>query len=375
MRVAFRVDSSLEIGAGHVMRCLTLAEALRDERARCQFLSRGLPGHLIETIRGRGFSVEVLSDLTAAQDATSPVELRPAHAAWLGTDWASDARQSRAVLADSAVDWLIVDHYALDARWERRLRGCCRRLMVIDDLADREHDCDLLLDQNLGRAAADYAGLAPEACEILAGPRYALLRPQFAALRPYSLARRAAVSRAKSILVSMGGVDRSNATGRVLGALEKCDLPQDIVIHVVMGPTAPWLDEVRELAARSRRATHVHVDVRNMAQLMADADLAIGAAGTTSWERCCLGLPTIVLTLAENQKPIARAIAARGAAIFIGDTDDGPEAAADLTAQLCRDPAHLSALGRTAAECVLGDGAARVAGVLMGEAIRTEADG
>jgi UDP-2,4-diacetamido-2,4,6-trideoxy-beta-L-altropyranose hydrolase len=375
MRVAFRVDSSLDIGAGHVMRCLTLAETLRNDGVVCRFLSRRRPGHLIETIRGRGFPVEVLSDLTAAQEATFPVELQPAHAAWLGTDWASDARQSRAVLADSAVDWLIVDHYALDARWERGLRGSCRRLMIIDDLADREHDCDLLLDQNLGRTAADYAGLAPETCEILAGPRYALLRPEFAALRPYSLARRAAVSRAKSILVSMGGVDLSNATGRVLDALEKRDLPQDIVIHVVMGPTAPWLDEVRAHSARSRRATHVHIDVRNMAQLMADADLAIGAAGTTSWERCCLGLPTIVLALAENQKPVAEAVAARGAAIFVGDAGNGPEAAADAMRRLCGDPAQLSALGRSAAECVLGDGAARVARVLAGKIIRAQGQG
>lgn len=148
MRVAFRVDFSLDIGTGHVMRCLTLAEALRNDGMGSRFLSRRHPGHLIETIRGRGFPVEVLLDLTAAQEATFPVELRPVHAAWLGTDWASDARQSRAVLAGSAVDWLIVDHYALDARWERGLRGCCRRLMIIDDLADREHDCDLLLDQN-----------------------------------------------------------------------------------------------------------------------------------------------------------------------------------------------------------------------------------
>ena len=224
----------------------------------------------------------------------------------------------------------------------------------------------------ISTTAADYAGLAPEACEILAGPRYALLRPEFAALRPYSLARRAAVSRAKSILVSMGGVDLSNATGRVLDALEKCDLPQDIVIHVVMGPTAPWLDRVRAHAARSRRATHVYVDVRNMAQLMADADLAIGAAGTSSWERCCLGLPTVVLALAENQKPVAKAVAARGAAIFVGDADNGPEVAADAMRRLCGDRAQLSSLGRSAAECVLGDGAARVAGVLAGAIIRAQ---
>lgn len=364
MRVAFRVDSSLDIGAGHVMRCLTLAGALRNEGVVCQFLSRTLPGHLIETIRGHGFPVEVLSDSTAPQEATLPDGPGPANAAWLGTHWAHDARQSCAVLEASPVDWLIVDHYALDARWESELRKYCRRLMVIDDLADRGHDCDLLLDQNLGRAAADYAGLAPEGCDILAGPRYALLRPEFAALRSYSLARRAARSRANRILVSMGGVDSSNATGRVLEALEKYDLLKEITIEVVMGPTAPWLAEVRAHAARSRHAIHVHRNVDNMARLMADADVAIGAAGTTSWERCCLGLPTIVLALAENQKPVAQAVTAHGAAIFAGEAGDGPEVAADAVRRLCGDPAQLSALGRSAAECVLGDGAPLVAEII-----------
>ena len=172
----------------------------------------------------------------------------------------------------------------------------------------------------------------------------------------------------------MGGVDRLNATGRVLDALEKCDLPRNVVIHVVMGPTAPWLDEVRAHAAHSRCETHVHVDIRNMAQLHGRRRFSDragrpppGSAVVSVYRRLCWRWQRI-------EKPVAQAVAARGAAIFVGDADNGPEAAADLTAQLCRDPAQLSTLGRAAAECVLGDGAARVAGVLVGEAIRTEAD-
>ena len=316
MNVSFRVDASIEIGAGHVMRCLTLAEALREHGARARFLCRAQPGDLIETIRERGFAVDALRGDVDGATAALGAARAPAHAAWLGADWLTDARETQSLLADAALDWLIVDHYALDAQWERELRGGCRRLMVIDDLADRPHDCDLLLDQNLGRVAGDYENLIPRSCVVLAGPRYALLRPEFARLRAYSLRRRVE-PKLENILVTMGGVDRANVTGAVLSALSECRLPEDIVVKVVMGPTAPWLEDVRAAAARAPWKTNVLVDVREMAQLMADSDLAIGAAGGTSWERCCLGLPTLVFALADNQLPIARALAGTGAAIEV----------------------------------------------------------
>jgi UDP-2,4-diacetamido-2,4,6-trideoxy-beta-L-altropyranose hydrolase len=229
-----------------------------------------------------------------------------------------DAAQTVTALLGRRPDWLVVDHYALDMAWEGVLAEHASRLLVIDDLADRGHRCDLLLDQNLGREAADYAARVPTGSRVLVGPRYALLRPEFAALREYSLSRRAGPA-PTSILVTMGGIDRDNATAAVLKALRNCVLPGHCRIRVVMGAAAPWLAQVRELAAQMPWPTELCVDVENMAQLMADSDLAVGAAGTTSWERCCLGLPTLMLVLADNQRHGANALVTSGAAILLDD--------------------------------------------------------
>ncbi|MFH0934731.1 MAG: UDP-2,4-diacetamido-2,4,6-trideoxy-beta-L-altropyranose hydrolase, partial [Pseudomonadota bacterium] len=295
--ILIRTDASLDIGTGHVMRCLTLAEALREQGASCRFVCRAHPGNLIDLIRQRGFVVHSLP----SDPDWQPRSTEPAHAAWLGADWQADAEQTKVSAGGTAIDWLIVDHYALDGRWESALRGHSGKIMVIDDLADRVHDCDLLLDQNLGRNAEDYAALVPGGCTLLVGAKYALLRPEFSAQREYSLARRSA-PQLKHLLITMGGVDKDDVTGKVLDALRVCTLPADCRISVVMGPHAPWLAQVRERAANMPWPTMVLVNISDMARLMADSDLAIGAAGCTSWERCCLGLPSLMMVLADNQR-------------------------------------------------------------------------
>ncbi|MBU3057073.1 UDP-2,4-diacetamido-2,4,6-trideoxy-beta-L-altropyranose hydrolase [Pseudomonas indica] len=313
MKIAFRADASLQMGSGHVMRCVTLADALKQKGAECHFLCREHPGHLLELVRGKGHVVHVLPC-----EPESPIDRNgPAHAAWLGATQEQDAQACLPILQALQPDWLIVDHYALDIRWEESLRPFCRRLMVIDDLADRAHQCDLLLDQNLGRKPEDYAGLIPEACTVLAGPQYALLRPEFAALREYSLTRRRGCQGIRQLLITMGGVDLADASGLVLDILAACDLPRDCQITVVMGAAAPWLDRVRAKAAELPWKTQVMVNVNDMAQLMADADLCLGAAGSTSWERCALGLPCILLCLAENQKMVIEALSRKGVAMAV----------------------------------------------------------
>lgn len=301
MNIAFRVDASLQMGSGHAMRCLTLAEVLKGRGATCVFISREHPGHLNAVIRRRGF--EVLA-LPAGADSRDPISLSPvggpAHAHWLGCDWAVDAEQTKGAMGKDMVDWLVVDHYALDHRWERLLRDRCHQIMVIDDLADRVHDCDLLLDQNLGREVRDYDTLVPEQCVRLIGPRYALLRPDFAALRDHSLRRRAQPE-LRQLLITMGGVDQTNATGAALAALKDCLLPAGCRITVVLGGQAPWRAEVERLAACMPWPTEVAVAVDDMAQRMAESDLVIGAAGSTAWERCALGIPTLLVVLAPNQ--------------------------------------------------------------------------
>ena len=328
-KIVFRTDASLLMGSGHVMRCLTLADALKAQGAECHFISREHPGHLLEVIRERGYKVNCLvTHAQPALDAIKNIAIKapkllqePAHAAWLGSTWQNDAQETAAILADLRPDWLVVDHYALDQRWETALRPHYQNLMVIDDLADRPHQCDLLLDQNLGRRSQDYANLVPAQCKLLIGPQYALLRPEFAALRAYSLQRRQQPA-LKNILVTMGGVDLPNATGQVLQALKGCALPQDCRITVVMGLRAPWLEQVRAQAKEMPWPTEVMVNISDMAQRMADSDLAIGAAGSTSWERCCLGLPTLMVVLADNQQTGAKALEAAQAVYLIGIVRD-----------------------------------------------------
>lgn len=322
MKIAFRTDASLQMGSGHVMRCLTLADALKAQGADCHFISREHPGHLLEAIGQRGYKVNhLVGPVQTAQTAIKNIvnqtlnqHQEPTHTAWLGCSWQADAQETTAILANLQPDWLVLDHYALDQRWEEAVAPHYRQLLVIDDLADRPHRCDLLLDQNLGRQPQDYAALVPAHCQLLIGPHFALLRPEFAALRPYSLQRRQAQPALRQLLITMGGVDQPNATGQVLQALKTCALPQECRITVVMGLTAPWLQNVRELAAQMPWPTEVVVNVTDMAQRMADSDLAIGAAGSTSWERCCLGLPTLMVVLAENQEETAVHLQNAGAA-------------------------------------------------------------
>jgi UDP-2,4-diacetamido-2,4,6-trideoxy-beta-L-altropyranose hydrolase len=184
--------------------------------------------------------------------------------------------------------------------------------MVIDDLADRKHQCNLLLDQTFGRLSSDYEGLVPENCQLLLGSQYALLRPEFSQWREYSLKRRDKFE-FKTLLISMGGVDKDNITTQILEQLQNCELPQQLKIIVVMGAGAPNLSIVQEMAKSLSYQVEVKVNVENMAELMSNSDLAIGASGATTWERCCLGLPSIQLIMAENQKVAASLLDAAGA--------------------------------------------------------------
>tara|TARA_B100002049_G_scaffold173089_1_gene130960 strand:- start:20593 stop:21633 length:1041 start_codon:yes stop_codon:yes gene_type:complete len=293
------------------MRCLTLAAALAARGYDCHFICRVFPGNLIDLISQRGFAVHSLPELVQAP--TYRFASSPAHSEWLGVPWSVDARESGQIVNQIGPAWVVVDHYALDANWQRAVRKVSEhRLLVIDDLADRPHEADVLVDQNLGRAPSDYARFVPHDCRLLVGPQFALLRPEFSEFRPISLERRRSPE-VRRVLITMGGVDKDNITAKVLTSLEKCTLSPDIQIEVVLGRVAPWLESVKEQVAKMSACVRVDVDVNDMARRMTEADFAIGAAGSTSWERCCLGLPTLTLILAENQKGVARALSSAGA--------------------------------------------------------------
>lgn len=282
------------------------------------FVCKDHAGHLSDLISRKGFVVHRLPVALEPPSVTNELPTS-VYAPWLGGNWSDDAQQTRAAIGRSGpVDWVVVDHYAVDYQWEQVVRDSCGQMMVIDDLANRRHDCDLLLDQNLGRKPEDYDGLVPCDARKLLGPTFALLRPEFAQLREYSLTRRAQ-PRLDRLLIAMGGVDRDNITGKVLDAIDGCGLPLDGGVTVVLGAHAPWLAQVREQAIGLRMRTTVLSGVDHMAQLMADSDLAIGAMGGTSWERCCLGLPAVAFVLAENQRPGALALQEAAAAVLVDD--------------------------------------------------------
>ena len=358
MKVVLRIDASLEIGAGHVYRCLTLADTLRSQGAECHFICREHPGNLLAFIRQRGYPAYSL-DLPVAGEAVAGALT---HAHWLGVSQEQDALDCAPLLQRLRPDWLVVDHYGLDACWESALRAHYSRLLVIDDLADRAHQCDLLLDQNLGRTAKAYQGLVPGRCTVLAGPQFALLRPEFAQLRGYSLQRRERLGSVQQILVSMGGVDRPNATAAILRTLSDCSLPEGCQVKVVMGATAPWVDQVRALLQELPFTAELLVNVSDMARLMADSDLAVGAAGGSSWERCCLGLPTLLATLADNQLSGAQALSQAGAARWLGDVADIPRKLSPAFADVS---AALASYSQGAAAICDGVGAERVAAYML----------
>lgn len=359
MKVAFRTDASAEIGTGHLMRCLTLAEALHARGAEVRFIVRGLPEALQSLIAERGCGMVLLP---TSNNASPAGDL--AHSSWLGASQEEDAAQTLQGLADAAWDWLVVDHYALDHRWESAMRQVAAGILAIDDLADRRHDCDLLLDQNLyADMDTRYQGMVPAHAKLLLGPRYALLREEFRNLRPCVRPRSGTVRR---ILVFFGGVDAANHTGDALEALASLGTSCPAV-DVVIGSGHPRKTEI--LHRCEDLGFVCHVQTRQMATLMANADLAIGAAGSATWERCCLGLPTIAVPVAANQVQLLEDAASNGLVwAACQPAEPGSAFERDLMALLANGPLrqHISQAGLDAVD---GRGLNRVVSAMGGSGI------
>jgi UDP-2,4-diacetamido-2,4,6-trideoxy-beta-L-altropyranose hydrolase len=339
IRFLFRTDASTAIGSGHVARCAALAHVLASAGHDVQFVCRELGGDLNSWLEAEGFRV--------ARIGGGPVS---------SADELADAKATAASLQGRRCDWLIVDHYGLGIAWEKAMADVADRIFAIDDLG-RHHDCRLLLDQNCGNPThALYAGRVSPQCELLLGAEFALLRPDFAALRANSLQRhRDSVSR---LLVFMGGSDPSNETCKALHGVGRSAMA-NLTVDVAIGSGNPHRQAVANACAAMDRAT-LHVQTKQMAQLMSEADCAIGAAGTATWERCVLGLPALVTVLAENQTAIAEAVDAAGGHRLLGRQR---EVTADHYAQALRalDAADLARMSRAAAAICDGGGAERVA--------------
>ncbi len=356
MKIVFRVDASATMGTGHVMRCLTLADALAAQGADCHFISRENTGNLIDLVLQRGFKVYVLP---FDSDWIVPASSTPAHAAWLGVDWRTDAELTKVGVGKTAADWLITDHYALDSRWEKALKPYCRKLMVIDDLADRSHVCDLLLDQNwhAEQTSHRYDSLIKPETVLLLGPEYALLKEEYSQMRSMARRRDGLV---RKVLVFMGGSDPSNQTAKVLQALMAEDL-SPLEVDVVIGTNHPDASGVATLVTL-RPSTVLHQNLPSLAGLMASADLMICAGGATTWERMCLGLPSLVISIANNQTATQQALMAAGHSKFLGEMDKVPtEAIIDNVRWAMNHPKQMVMQSHLNQALVDGAGANRVA--------------
>lgn len=320
MNVTFRVDASLAIGSGHVMRCLTLANALRLRGHYCQFVCAQNSGHMIEIIRHSGFKVLTLASRGSEYKDYKYEGTDNLYIQWLGCSQDEDAKQTNTALvlncqqslANTGMtsDWLVVDSYALNHQWQKSFYDQGIKILVIDDLADRLHLCDLLLDQTFGRTAFDYQLLVPAECEILAGVDYCLLRPEFVHYRTVATEKRQEKKR-YNVLITLGGIDEHNVTEQILTIFDQMSLPE-LHFIVVVGENSPWQERIKMLAVTLGITITVNVGVSNMAALINQCDFAIGAAGSTTWERCCLGLPSALVAIADNQQFALSMLAAAG---------------------------------------------------------------
>ena len=321
MLAVIRADASTSIGSGHVMRCLTLAHRLKKEKnAKVVFVMRVLPGNLIDVVEKQGF--EVLKLLPANQKYSLN-----GYGLWLTVPMEVDAQQTIEVLQHylqehcfDVADRLIVDSYALDEQWEQVLRPYCREIMVIDDLANRKHDCDILLDQNFYlNKDVRYAGLVPEHCKMLLGPEHALLREEFYEAKKHHRKRDGTI---KNILVFYGGSDLTNETEKAIKALVQLhDEGYNFTADVITGVSNSRREKIKHLCSKYH-FFHYYCQVNNMAEFMNKADLMLGAGGSTTWERLYMELPALVTAVAENQIQGCEDCSQAGIIEYLGINDD-----------------------------------------------------
>lgn len=335
--VLLRCDASPEIGAGHMTRCLALAEAFHAAGWRVVFAARRGTAAMLRAASAIDFSLHELE---------------------------CGVREEPALLRKdypNGVDLLVVDHYGRESYFEQACRGWARQILVLDDATGRNHDCDFLVDAAASNGAI-YTGCVPDFARVLFGPAYALVRRSFIKRRAEALRRRDG-RRPKRILISFGATDPGNVTTVAIDALAA--LNESLEITVALSSCAPHVDEVR-----SRGGGHIQIVTdAEMSELMTEADLAIGAPGATSYERAVLGLPSIVVTLSDDQRGVARRLIAAGAAINAGEFDKHLNARVSLLAKnLIASPAALTELAWAAAALIDGRGVQKILTELAGTA-------
>ncbi len=362
-RVVFRADASALIGSGHIVRCLALAHELGKAGWRIIFVAREMPPALRELVRKAGHVLRLLPP--HPEEAARSDDGPGTCAHWLRVPWQVDAEQTAALVHTlGGADWLVVDHYAIDARWEKMLRPLARRILVLDDLADRPHDCDMLVDELVIRRPREYAGLVPETCQVLTGAEHALLRPEFRRLRPSALQRRRECGTLRRVLVMFGGGTERSFLLRTLEIVTSI-LPDNVEMDVALGAMRLTEEDLAKIGRILSGRGAVHDFSANMARLMHDADMAIGASGMGAYERCCMGLPSVQFIQADNQRGTAEYFQRAGVALTIDAT--GPSYFRELrraVERLVMEDALRREMVRRAASLVDGEGARRIRGVM-----------
>ena len=298
-KIAIRVDASSQIGSGHAFRCLALADALSRRGVKPIFICGEIPKEYDSLIQKRGYQLYIFS--------------------LSKSDWQEDAAATEEILkGQGIVDWLIVDNYSLDSRWERQMRPRGRRIMVVDDLANRPHDCDLIVDQNFGTEAANYKELVPRNCHGLFGPKFALLRKEFADERRESST--ASVPDGEVVHVFFGTADLTNYTGRFSRLLANHFLK--LKLEVVTGNFFRDSEELVLLGKTFNSRVNWHNNLDNMIPIMRRCSIAFGAPGITTWERACMGLPAAYLAVNKNQKRKLTRLEKMGLCAYLGAAED-----------------------------------------------------
>lgn len=296
MNVVFRCDASVQIGTGHVMRCLTLADALARQGAKCYFICREHEGNLIDFITQKGYETYKLEGLSLSSSTRNKSESTLFHSEWLGTTQETDAKLVLDIVSGIQPNWLVVDHYALDNYWEEKIRPHCNNILVIDDLADREHDCDILLDQNfLPDFKNRYNNLVSNTTTQLLGPSYTLLKNEYSEIR--NLNKQSAHSNTPQILINFGGIGDFQLLSNFITAAN--DNPQ-FNYYVITGVLEPnHFQQLNQLIAGNHITLSSYTS--EMPSLMFQSQFAVGACGSTVWERFCLGLNSALVEMADNQ--------------------------------------------------------------------------
>lgn len=363
MKILFRADASIEIGAGHIMRCMVLAEKLKNQGFDCTFVCRNNQGNLIKKIQDRGFfvySIECRSTTGALEGSNEVINLRAQNSSYLNEGF--DAEQTIAAVSGQYFDWIVVDHYDLSVNWEVLVKPICSRLMAIDDLANRRHNCDLLLDQNYyNNPDKRYQDLLPTHCVSLLGPNYVLLRQEFIETKKNLNVRSGEI---KKILVFFGASDPTNETKKILIALSQIALER-VSVDVVVGGANPHRQTIYTMC-NEIKGVNYYCDVSNMSELISRADLGIGAGGSSIWERCYLGLPSITSVVAFNQIETTEDVASLGVIDYLGKAEMlSPDKYATAILKLVANPAYLKSMSTSGINLVSGIGTSSVVDVMQ----------